>query len=345
LFHDRRVAALKAKEFEYRLALEGWGFWEKPDDECFGPYAERQLMLWRAGTLKPSTFHTWQHSLRRHVLPTFGAVPLNEISRAALKDFFSHLTKQGLRRYTVLNVLAPMRRILQEAVEEGRLAVNPAAGLGRAVLPRNERPFEGKVYTPAQVQHLLQVCREKWPGRSSLLLCLVQTGIRLGEALALEWPDIDWTGGTLTIRGTLFQGQKVLPKNGRFHQLMITPPLRVCFESVYLQRQVDRPEGLKALPSWVFCSEEGTPLDGHNLRARWWTPLLAAAGLPPIRLHDLRGSVVSLLLNEGLTPWEVQSYIGHRSLVMTCNTYGHRYPGSSRVEEALAKFLPATNLS
>jgi integrase len=97
---------------------------------------------------------------------------------------------------------------------------------------------------------------------------------------------------------------------------------------------------LAHLASWIFCSKEGTPIDGHNLRARWWKPLLEAAQLPPIRLHDLRGSVVSLLLNEGLTPWEVQSYIGHRSLVMTCNTYGHRYPGSSRVEAALAKFLP-----
>jgi hypothetical protein len=76
-------------------------------------------------------------------------------------------------------------------------------------------------------------------------------------------------------------------KNGRFHQLMMTPPLRACFESVYLQRQVDRAEGSGALPSWVFCSEQGTPIDGHNLRARWWTPLLAGAGLPTIRLHDL----------------------------------------------------------
>ena len=118
-----------------------------------------------------------------------------------------------------------MRRIFQEAVvKEARLAVNPASGLGRSVLLRNERPFEGKVYTPAQVQHLLQVCHVKCPERYSSLLCLVQTGLRLGEALALEWSDIDWKTGTLTIRVTLFQGRKVLPKNGRFHQLMMTPP-------------------------------------------------------------------------------------------------------------------------
>src|SRR5262249_47837214 len=274
-----------------------------------------------------------------HTFPTFGALPLKEITRTALKDFFSRLTRQGLRRSTVQNVLAPMRRILQEAVEEGRLTVNPAAGLGRSVLPRNERPFEGKVYTPEQVQHLLEVCMTKWPKRYPVLLCLVQTGIRLGEVLGLEWSDLNWTAGTMTIRGTLFQGHKVLPKNRRFHQLLMTPALRSCLESLYLQRQVEWKK-TGNLPAWIFCSQEGTPIDGHNLRARWWKPLLVASGLPAIRLHDLRGSVVSLLLNAGLTPWEVQSYIGHRSLVMTCNTYGHRYPGSSRVEQALAKFIP-----
>ena len=67
-----------------------------------------------------------------------------------------------------------------------------------------------------------------------------------------------WTGQAvrLTSRGTLFQGQKGLPKNGRFHYLTMTPPLRACFESIYLQRQVER-EGSGALPSWTFCSQEG----------------------------------------------------------------------------------------
>ena len=122
--------------------------------------------------------------------------------------------------------------------------------------------------------------------------------------------------------------------------LTMTPSLRARVESVYLQRQVERTDGSGQLCIWIFCSKDGTSIDGHNLRSRWWKPLLEAAKLPPIRLHDIRRSVVSLLLNEGLTPWEVQSYIGHRSLVMTCNTYGHRYPWSSRVEAALAKFLP-----
>ena len=119
----------------------------------------------------------------------------------------------------------------------------------------------------------------------------MQTGLRLGEALALEWSDVDWSNGSLTIRGTLFHGQKVLPKNGRFHQFMMTPPLRACLESIYLQRQVERTDG--HLPNWIFCSQDGTPIDGHNLRGRWWKPLLAATGLPLVRLHDLSVDLLS----------------------------------------------------
>src|SRR5215472_2647059 len=204
----------------FRLSTEdrGGGGWGQADQRMFRALCRTTAIRLGRGNLKLSTFNLWQYNLRRYVFPKFGSVPLNEISRAAMKDFFTQLCRQGLRRGTMHNVLAPMRRILQEAVEEGRLSANPAAGLGRLVLPRNERPFEAKVYTPKQVQHLLQVCRAKWPARYPLLLCLVQTGLRLGEALALEWSDVDWTAGTLTIRGTLYQGQKVLPKNGRFHQ-------------------------------------------------------------------------------------------------------------------------------
>lgn len=60
------------------------------------------------------------------------------------------------------------------------------------------------------------------------------------DGAALEWSDVDWTSGMLTIRGTLFQGQKGLPKNGRFQHFTMTPPLRACLESVYLLRQVER---------------------------------------------------------------------------------------------------------
>ena len=340
LFRDRRVATQKAKEYDYRLAIEGWRFWQKPAGETFRSYAKRQMSFWAEGMLKPSTAKLWRDSLTLHVLPFLGDRPLEEISRAELKELFLRCARKGIRRAALHNILAPLRRILQEAVEEGRLAANPAANLGRQVLPRDERPFEGKVYTPEQARFLLQTCASLFPEKYPLLLCLLQTGLRLGEALALEWSDVEWRTESVTVRGTLFKGQKYLPKTGRVHRLQLTPVLRRCLEDLYLNRQMECSGVTETVPTWIFCSKHGTPIDRHNLFARWWGPLLKAAGLPRIRIHDLRGSVVSLLLNEGLSPWEVQSFIGHRSLMMTCNTYGHRYPGSTRVLDALAKFAP-----
>ncbi|HKC93821.1 MAG TPA: site-specific integrase [Nitrospira sp.] len=342
LYQDQRVASLKAKEFDYRLAMEGWGFWAKPPGETFGTYAERQVALWEQGALKPSTAMLWKGNLTRYLLPTLGHRSLEEISRAELKEFFAKLVHRGLKRYTLQNILAPLRRILQEAVEDGRLTVNPASNLGRQVFSRLERPAESHAYLPEQARQLLRTCASLYPDRYPLLLCLLQTGVRPGEALALEWSDVNWTDGTLTVRGTLYKGRKYTPKTGRVHLLTMTRALRTCLEALYLKQQM---AAAGTLPAWIFSSRTGGPLDRHNLFARWWRPLLKAAGLPYVRPYDLRASVVSLLLNEGLTPWEVQTYIGHRSLVMTCNTYGHRYPGSSRVEDALTKFVPELTTS
>lgn len=343
-FKDRRVATLKAKEFDYRVALEGWGFWEKPAEETFGTYAQRQLEFWLQGSIKPSTANGWKDNLTRFLLPAFGNRPLHEISRAELKDFFLRLNKRGFRKNTLHNILAPLRRILQEAVEEGRLTVNPASHLGRQVFPRGEQPFQGQILAPEQAKRLLASCAEKFPDKYPVLLCLLQTGLRIGEVLALEWGDVDWGQNLLTVRGTWFQGRKVTPKNGRWHTLQLTPPLKRCLEELYVTRQMALSGDAKELPSWIFPSKQGTPLDRKNLSARWFKPLLAVVGLSSIRIHDLRGSVVSLLLNEGLTPWEVQTFIGHQSLMMTCNTYGQKYPGSTRVLDALEKFVPAGTL-
>ena len=340
LYSDRKVAEIKAKEYNYRLAMEGWGFWKRHAGETFGTYAEKQMILWEQGILKASTTKRWRQSLDLYLLTTFGNRPLEEKTRAELKDFFSILVKKGLRRYTILNVLALLRRILQEAVEESRLTANPASGLGRHVLPRGEQPFISTALTPREAKHLLKICQEAFPKYYPLLFCLLQTGLRPGEALALEWSDLNFANSTITVRGTLFEGNKTVPKNGRIHQVKMTPLLKKCLVKLREVRKLEAGyRGWPMIPTWVFCNGAALPLDLRSLKMRWWYKVVEQASLPRIRLHDLRATVVSLLLNEGLTPWEVQAYIGHRSLVMTCNTYAHRYPGSRRIEEVLAKLV------
>ncbi len=89
-------------------------------------------------------------------------------------------------------------------------------------------------------------------------------------------------------------------------------------------------KGWRHLPDWVFCTEEGQPLDGDNLRHRIFYKALARAGLRRIRLHDLRHTFASLLIQNGESLAYIRDQLGHSSIQVTADTYGHLIPGANR---------------
>lgn len=90
---------------------------------------------------------------------------------------------------------------------------------------------------------------------------------------------------------------------------------------------------------WVFCTERGTPVDPHNLVERHFKPLVAKAGVPPIRFHDLRHTHATLALGSGAGIKEVSATLGHATTRMTLDTYAHLLPDAQR--EALARLREA----
>jgi integrase len=85
------------------------------------------------------------------------------------------------------------------------------------------------------------------------------------------------------------------------------------------------------VPAWVFCNEEGRPLDGDNLRHRVFYKVLAQAGMRRIRFHDLRHTFASLLIQNGESLAYVKDQLGHSSIQVTVDIYGHLIPGANRV--------------
>ena len=102
--------------------------------------------------------------------------------------------------------------------------------------------------------------------------------------------------------------------------------------------------GWKVVPEWVFCSRTGNPLHASDLRIHVLRPACVRAGLRQIRIHDLRHTYASLLIQQGESLAYVKEQLGHHSLKITVDTYGHLVPGGNRqavdkLDEAL--FLPA----
>jgi integrase len=97
------------------------------------------------------------------------------------------------------------------------------------------------------------------------------------------------------------------------------------------ERQLDASaNGWSSIPEWVFCSETGGLLDGDNLRHRVFYSLLNVSGLRKIRFHDLRRTFASLLLQQGESPVYVKEQMGHSSIAITVDLYGHLIPGGNR---------------
>jgi integrase len=213
---------------------------------------------------------------------------------------------------TISNALTPFREMLGHAVEWGYLSANPAAGVKRPRVPRQEMHVLGV----DEVGRMLEAADDEW---RTLLLCAVTTGLRQGELLALRWGDVDWNSGRLWVR-------RSVDRRGRFKEtktagsvraVAITPTLAAALR----RHQLASP--FSAENELVFPSKTGGPLDGGNVRRRAFARALRRAGLPQIRFHDLRHSYASLLIAQGEHPKLIAEQLGHASVQITLDRYGH----------------------
>jgi integrase len=216
-------------------------------------------------------------------------------------------------------------------VEDELLAVNPAFRLGRYYRKADHPKPEIRPLTREEAAWFLAQVREHAPREYPLFLCALRTGMRLGELLGLHWGDVDFHGRFIEVRHNLVAGRLTTPKNGKTRRVDMSAQLtQVLRETLTTRKEETLQRGWKHLPAWVFCNEAGKPLDGDNLRHRTFHRVLAKAGMRRIRLHDLRHTFASLLIQQGESLAYVRDQLGHASIQLTVDTYGHLIPGANR---------------
>lgn len=181
-----------------------------------------------------------------------------------------------------------------------------------------------------------------------------RTCLRLGEARALQWQDIDFNSRFILVRHT--RGKKTLtsPKSGKQRRVDMSTKLTETLKTLLVERKKDAlRNGVGGVPPWVFISTKGTPVHAENFRNRIWFRLLPKAGLRRIRILDLRHTLASLLLEQGESLAYVKEQLGYHSIRMTVDTYGHLVPGGNKeavdkldgLEDATNRNLSATTAS
>ena len=341
---DRKTALEFKRKIEARLAL-GLISLDASDVPTFREYATEWLRTYVSVHCKERTVEFYETVIRLHLLPTLGGLRLSDLSRERVRTLVADRAAAGLARGTLAGIVATLRAICNQAVEEGKMAQNPAARLGRFYRGKTEK--EGRqtdAFTERELALILKTAEREYPEHFDLITTAAWTGMRMGEVLGLQWPDIDFEGRFIEVRRTVYwrgNGLRVnSPKSGKGRRVaipqLLAKQLRQRRDILAAQAVVEGRE-----PSvWVFPNRAGNPQDGVNLLKRNWYPLLAKGGLRRLSFHALRHTYSSLLIQSGESLAFIQQQLGHASIQTTVDVYGHLVPGDNR--EGLDRLADAT---
>jgi integrase len=279
----------------------------------FGEYA----LAWLDSRtdLKPKTRHQYDSLLRLHILPTWRTVPLAKITFEGMSQWVARLSLGELGPSGIRQSVFVMSAAFDHAVRSGRIRANPARGLG---LPRPGR----RDYVFLTHDQLRALANEAGPWRVFVLL-LGYTGLRWGEATALRVCDVDLARRRIDVRRAFSDvGGHVVLGTPKSHQSRTVPVPR------FLGRELSAAAAGKHADDLIFTMPGGSVLRLSNWRRATFLPARARAGLSDrFRIHDLRHTAASLMIQAGYPPKMLQEILGHASITTTLDLYGHLYPG------------------
>jgi integrase len=297
--------------------------------------------------IRPTTARVYRQHVEQYLIPKLGHVVLNQLRSehisAAYDELLAERTTMGPT--TLRRVHACLSSALNAAVKARRLDFSPAQHVH---LPDATRP-KVQPWQPEQLGAFLDHVAGHRLG--SLYLVMAATGLRRGEALGLRWSDVEIDAGLIVVRRQLIQlgrGVEFGPIKTRSGEDRIVEldrgTLGVLLEH-RLRQDSERAEWGSAYldDGLVFAKDGGEPLSPEYV-TKTFTRLAAAAGVPHVRLHDLRHGAASLRLAAGVDIAAVSKMLGHSSISITADTYSHLLRGVGRqAAEAAMALVPRGN--
>lgn len=293
-------------------------------------YAQHFLETCTLRDLKHNTLRSYRDNLSKHVLPALGHLQVSDISRQHITNLLLAKKDAGLSPNAIRLVLAPLSKLLSDAQEAGLVPVNPALRPGRITQTRKRR----KRIDPFSLQEeakILEGCERYAPQQYSLALTLFRSGLRIGEAIALERQDLELVRGFALINKNFTNGYlESSSKSGKERQVDLSDELIATLKH-HLER-LDLEASLRRQPSssLVFPSPQGKYVTARNWIWRFWYPLLDRLGIRRRAPHHCRHTYASRLIEQNSSLAYIRDQLGHSSIQITVDTYGHLVPGTNR---------------
>ena len=334
---DKKAAEDVASKIRAKLQLgdfdpKGKGNAQEP---TFKEYADAWISTTAPASCKESTVKSYEELLKLHVLPAFGNLKLKDINRGKIKEFFAAKTLEGYARSSVIHMKALISNILNNALDNEIIATNASLGIKVPHTKKNGDEDDGSgtidTLTAEEANFFLDAVSHYFPGEYPLCLLLLRTGMRIGEAIALRWPDIDFNGRFIHVQRGLSRKKIETPKSGKSRRVDMSQQLA---ETLLAYRTECKKKGfalgLGDAPEYVFTNEKGGFIITSNWRKRVFWKALEKAGLRRIRIHDLRHTYATLRISKGDSITDVSNQLGHYSVKLTLDVYNHWLPGGNK---------------
>jgi len=287
-----------------------------------------------------STAANYLSIAKNHLFPTLGKKKLGDITPVHIDQLLARKLREGLAPSTVRRIRAVLAQCLDQGMRWGYVTRN-VAKLTRS--PKVRRT-EGRTLTPEQARDFLGALGGH--RHEALYALMLSTGLRRGETLGLMWEDFDEGEGVLRVRRQLRRDKSGLStvdtKTATSRRAVnLVEPMLVLLRT---HRQHQREQKILLGPDWIDCgfiftTFTGMPLDPRNL-LREFKGICLKAGLGDWHVHELRHSAASLMLAQGVKLQVVSEVLGHSSIRMTSDVYGHILaPDRSAAAEALGSVL------
>ncbi len=319
-FRTQTEANRYAREVERSLDL---GNYIDPEAArvTFEEFAARWLRA--AHDLQPRTRENYEGILRNHLVPAIGSTPLARLRPEHFRELIADKAEAGLADPTIRRIARLASTILKTAVTDRVLAHNPADGVR---LPR-EVAREMRFLTDEELGSLVGAVA---PHYRTFVLAAGVLGARSGELRGLHPTRLNLLKGQVHI---VEQLQEI---DGSLHRTTPKTPTSTRTITIprFLVTELEEQLSERSTTDYVFATPDGNPIRASNFNRRVWQPAIRQAGLDGLRFHDLRHTAASLAIAVGAHPKAIMERLGHSSITVTLDRYGHLFPA---LDEVLAE--------
>ena len=294
-------------------------------------YADGVFMPTKEATFSENARSSYRMFLDKHILPVLGDVLLVELSPAMIQKLLVDFQRAGYSHATAVKLYNILNGIFEMAFLDDSIPMNPMLKVKRPAPRKDEQPQEesDKAYTVQELAYILSCAAQEPLQWQTYISLATDTGLRRGECCGLQWSDIDFKAGTVTVRRNLQYTAAAgvyatSPKNGKVRVVDVGP------ETLALLKQLREKQSQACISKWCF-TQEGTAEPMHpQSPTRYFKKFGQRYNVKDFHPHKLRHSSASISLTHGADIVSVSERLGHSDTAVTLRMYAHANEESIR---------------